>query len=355
MKIFVWWKDLRERLEFSLGHVSPAFGLVESVNFKVEKNLAFPYDYDYEIKKPFSIEPSSSKVTKDWFVSIADFEFKKFAEGVIFIVYPSAAPYSEDDFKYMKEIAELYKCNLDYEYKDNSNILIEVSAKNEKYLRNDKKKKFKFERTASKDEIIFKDIYAAIKELKPHLQGASVSALVIPSDIIIHPPSPKDGKEKPRQVETPVAPVPSPSVPKEEKEISTDVVPIVTPQNQYEKSFYAHMNDSLIHRKRVFEWQLFSSKLLFFTVLLLVIIGIYFSWLQFRRGINRDNEKQSESETRTELEISTSGFKVKSSILGVIILIISLAFFYLYLAHVYPIDVVPLDREVVEIKPGDEK
>ncbi len=112
------------------------------------------------------------------------------------------------------------------------------------------------------------------------------------------------------------------------------------------------MNDTLIHRKRVFEWQLFSSKLIFFTVLLLVIIGIYFSWLQFRTGIDKDKEKHSESETRTELEISTSGFKVKSPILGVIILLISLAFFYLYLAHVYPIDVVPLDREVVEVNPA---
>jgi hypothetical protein len=40
----------------------------------------------------------------------------------------------------------------------------------------------------------------------------------------------------------------------------------------------------------------------------------------------------------TELEISKSGVKVSSPILGVIILVISLAFFYLYLVYVYPIE-----------------
>ena len=39
----------------------------------------------------------------------------------------------------------------------------------------------------------------------------------------------------------------------------------------------------------------------------------------------------------TELEASVKGIKVSSPVLGVIILVISLLFFYLYLAFVYPI------------------
>jgi len=39
----------------------------------------------------------------------------------------------------------------------------------------------------------------------------------------------------------------------------------------------------------------------------------------------------------TDLELSTTGVKVSSNILGVVILSLSLAFFYLYLAFVYPI------------------
>jgi hypothetical protein len=37
------------------------------------------------------------------------------------------------------------------------------------------------------------------------------------------------------------------------------------------------------------------------------------------------------------LDLSTAGLKVSSPVLGVIILVISLAFFYLYLVYVYPI------------------
>ncbi len=99
MKIFVWWKGHEERLEFSFGKVSPAFGLIETKNSKVKIHSGLPYVDDYEIKEWDSIEPSSFKIIKDWYVSISDWEFKKFAEGVIFIVYPSAAPYNENDFR----------------------------------------------------------------------------------------------------------------------------------------------------------------------------------------------------------------------------------------------------------------
>jgi len=38
-----------------------------------------------------------------------------------------------------------------------------------------------------------------------------------------------------------------------------------------------------------------------------------------------------------QLELGQTGLKVSSPVLGVIILVISLAFFYLYLVYVYPI------------------
>lgn len=82
------------------------------------------------------------------------------------------------------------------------------------------------------------------------------------------------------------------------------------------------------HSQQVFKWQLTSSKLIFITVIILVMAGIVFSGLQFKRGT---------SDSKTEFEFSRHGFKVSSSILGVIILVISLAFFYLYLVYVYPI------------------
>lgn len=85
----------------------------------------------------------------------------------------------------------------------------------------------------------------------------------------------------------------------------------------------------LPHRTRVIEWQHISTLIIFFVVLFLVGTGIYFAWVQFKAGAT--------SSENNEIEISLTGVKVSSPVLGVIILVISLAFFYLYLRYVYPI------------------
>ena len=90
------------------------------------------------------------------------------------------------------------------------------------------------------------------------------------------------------------------------------------------------------HRQRVFEWQLLSSRIIFVVVIVLVGAGIYFSWLQFRADL-KATDKEGNRGVST-LEASTSGIKVSSPVLGVIILVISLLFFYLYLQYVYQIE-----------------
>jgi hypothetical protein len=84
----------------------------------------------------------------------------------------------------------------------------------------------------------------------------------------------------------------------------------------------------LAHRARVFTWQHVSTIVIFFTVLALVAAGIFFAWLQF----NRDKAAPEQS-----LELSATGLKLNSPVLGVVILALSLGFFYLYLVYVYPI------------------
>lgn len=102
------------------------------------------------------------------------------------------------------------------------------------------------------------------------------------------------------------------------------------------KAFYDYKARGFDHRSRVFEWQLLSSRLIFVLVILIVAVGLYFSWLQFMAGLR---EKVGPEATSTTVEASpTGGIKVSSPILGVIILTLSLAFFYLYLVHVYPIE-----------------
>lgn len=102
------------------------------------------------------------------------------------------------------------------------------------------------------------------------------------------------------------------------------------------KAYYDHRTEGFDHRERVFEWQLLSSRIIFVVVISLVGAGIYFSWLQFRADLNQTGNEGDRAVST--LEASTSGIKVSSPVLGVLILVISLLFFYLYLQYVYPIE-----------------
>ncbi len=106
---------------------------------------------------------------------------------------------------------------------------------------------------------------------------------------------------------------------------------------------FEYFSAGMDHRMRVFNWQHFSSRVIFVFVLLLVSAGLAFSYMQFRiylRSITKAElpvGAEGERKMATDLEISTGGVKVSSNVLGVIILALSLAFFYLYLVHVFPI------------------
>jgi hypothetical protein len=108
--------------------------------------------------------------------------------------------------------------------------------------------------------------------------------------------------------------------------------------------FYEYRANGYAYRSRVFEWQLLSSRVIFVIVLILVLAGIYFAAVQFhvammtaRRNLVSPPAAPSADPLATHLELSAKGVVVNSSVLGVIILGLSLAFFYLYLVYVYPI------------------
>ena len=103
------------------------------------------------------------------------------------------------------------------------------------------------------------------------------------------------------------------------------------------QAYYAYRQAGYEQRLGVFAWQLLSTKIIFVVVLVLVLAGIYFAAIQFHAGLRRRGQADAAPPEETELSLSLSEVKVRSPVLGVIILTISLAFFYLYLVHVYPI------------------
>jgi hypothetical protein len=116
------------------------------------------------------------------------------------------------------------------------------------------------------------------------------------------------------------------------------------------QSYYDYRSSGYSYRARVFEWQLLSSRFIFVIVVLLVLAGMYFAAVQFHVALAtaRRNSKLPQKEGSegappaapfaTQLEISAKGIVVNSSVLGVIIVSLSLAFFYLYLVYVYPVN-----------------
>lgn len=110
----------------------------------------------------------------------------------------------------------------------------------------------------------------------------------------------------------------------------------------YEKAlqdYYSYRSKGLEHRGAVFRWQLLSARMIFVIVLGLVICGVIFAGIQFR--ISMQHYKQNGLKTEdvsSNIEFSKEGMKISSSVVGLIILFLSLAFFYLYLVYVYPIE-----------------
>jgi len=106
------------------------------------------------------------------------------------------------------------------------------------------------------------------------------------------------------------------------------------------RAYYDYQTSGFEHRRRVFDWQLLSARLIFVTVLLLVAIGMVFAAIQFQVGLRRRAAAPDEKpvDSVTQIELAMTSVKVASPVLGVVILVISLAFFYLYLVYVYPIE-----------------
>lgn len=117
------------------------------------------------------------------------------------------------------------------------------------------------------------------------------------------------------------------------------------------------------YRERAYNAHHYYTMLVFCLVCALVLLGMYLSYREFlrderknrsprpkSRSVSPENRRSADAstdETRhegpvaqdqaTEFQVGASGIKVSSRVLGVLVLSVSMGFFYLYLATVYPI------------------
>jgi len=117
-------------------------------------------------------------------------------------------------------------------------------------------------------------------------------------------------------------------------------------QQEALRAKYDYQTFSFAHAKRTFEFQYGSGRIIFWVVLLIVFSGLAFSAVQFYVGLHHPLESRVKAdgkesapngESVSEFEATLQGIKLKSSVLGLIILAMSMVFFYLYLKYVYPI------------------
>jgi hypothetical protein len=106
---------------------------------------------------------------------------------------------------------------------------------------------------------------------------------------------------------------------------------------------------TIAHHKRAYMWQFISSIIIFVVVISIVLSGLYLSYQQFNLSKNLLLKGRPDGSPATEevakfmnanLEVSKEGFKINSAVIGLVILMISLTFFFLYLKYVYPINVI---------------
>lgn len=103
----------------------------------------------------------------------------------------------------------------------------------------------------------------------------------------------------------------------------------------YDSSLMAYYDFSIVQFQRankVLAWQTTSGKIIFWIVVTIVMFGIILSGIQFYLSA-----KSNFDMPKSEINLSYKGIRLHSSVLGLLILIISIAFFYLYLNYVYPV------------------
>jgi hypothetical protein len=125
----------------------------------------------------------------------------------------------------------------------------------------------------------------------------------------------------------------------------------------------AHQNWKREHTKDVYGRHALFSTIIFVVVLVLVGSGLFLTWIQFSRDSSalhlalKQARKVAPGAAGTEhgdktlaalvemaraeqsIEIGKEGMKLKTRLVGLVTLIVSMGFFYLYLVHVYPITV----------------
>lgn len=115
-------------------------------------------------------------------------------------------------------------------------------------------------------------------------------------------------------------------------------------ETDYSKNYYAYLVKRADSNIAQLDWQRSASEKLLWVVVFVVFSGVGFSGYQLWRST-----RAGHSPGEATLELEAQRIRVTSSVVGVVVLAISMAFFYFFLVEVYRIRV--LDMSSTDIKP----
>jgi hypothetical protein len=148
------------------------------------------------------------------------------------------------------------------------------------------------------------------------------------------------------------------------------------------KSEVEHRNWKREFIQKSWHWHLWSTALLFILVMAIICFGLYITYLQFQKdyglaekrlrnsmtakavaavkaGGGEDSADGSVATRSSSLKFDASGLEITSQVIGLLVLALSLAFFYLYVSRVYPMQTDELthlqEKSKEEPKPRDKQ
>src|SRR5262249_36635471 len=124
-----------------------------------------------------------------------------------------------------------------------------------------------------------------------------------------------------------------------ESESQDNVNPIL--QRAYidaQKKQYEYLTAMMDVRIRAFHTQRLASNVVLLLVVLVVVAGIAFAGFQLWKSVSIAGVQAT-----NELEVSASKVRVTSSVVGVVVLTISLVFLYIYTQEIYHIRILDIN------------
>ena len=114
------------------------------------------------------------------------------------------------------------------------------------------------------------------------------------------------------------------------------------------------------YARRGWEWHLFSTQFLFVMVMAIVIFGLWLTHTQFQRDYMPHDGAPSPSPAPSPapapapstFKLGPAGLELTSQVVGLLVLAISVAFFYFYVKEVYPMREVERDTAALTSAPA---